>query len=89
MEQRETVTVDQIYGMQSPAYEAVQAVLDRSLKPRSVDSLYDVVGALGIGADRSISGHETPDTAWSLPPDSAVESLPSIRSRATSATGWS
>ncbi len=45
------ITVEEMYGPPSLPEEEIQAALDRSLEPRSADSLYDVVGNLGIGLD--------------------------------------
>jgi ubiquinone/menaquinone biosynthesis C-methylase UbiE len=44
------LSVDQVYGDWDLDYEDAQAVLDRSLDPRSRMSLYDTLGSLGLGA---------------------------------------
>lgn len=51
MDWTDPITVDEMYGPWPIEKEALTSTLDRSLSPRSRDSLYDTVAEVGLGAD--------------------------------------
>lgn len=63
---RRPVTVEEMYSEQGRSYEEVQAVLDRSLDPRSSRLLLDTVAGLGIGAGHTILDIGARDARHSL-----------------------
>lgn len=62
----EPLTVEQMYGPGPLPYEEVLETLDRSLHPRSADSLFETVAASGVGGDDHVLDIGARDARHSL-----------------------